>query len=191
METTRSRALALALTAMLLTASTADALAADYNFSIHYSGMTISGRIVGLALDKAGNARAADPASVLLYQVPDIVGLPASPTHPYFLTPYWYGSNGSQTYTSTPGVYGFNVSHFQILPNQQDLLLADNGFDVFMEFNFGTIHTGVNWGVAANENAIWPAQDTTATFTLVNAVQVPQAQAVPEPSTAALSATGV
>ena len=194
MDTTRSRALAYAFTAMLLSAPAADALAADYDFSITYSGMTISGRIVGLTLDMAGNATAADPTSVLLYQVPNIVGLPASGANPYVLTPYWYGSNGSQAYTSTPGVFGFNVSNFQILPSQQNLLLADAGFDVFMEFNHGTISTGINWGIAAQESAIWPAQDTTATFTLVGSVpgpvHVPVPTAVPEPSTAALSTTG-
>jgi len=69
-------------------------------------------------------------------------------------------------------VYGFHVSNFQISPATQSLLLSDHGYDVFMEFNYGSFQTGWNWGMAGEETALWPTQYTSVAFTLASGTSV-------------------
>src|SRR5215470_6506084 len=103
----------------LATVSAALAEPADFNFQISYSGQYISGRLIGLNLDANGDATEVDPTSVLLYHVPAIVGLPASPNDPYVFVPYTFERSTlfSGIFISTiPGVYGFQVSNYAISP---------------------------------------------------------------------------
>lgn len=146
----------------------------DFDFTISYSGSTISGRLIGLDLDGDGNGTEVDPTSVLIFGAPTSVGLPASPGHPYLFIPHLYERSTlfSGTFSSTtPGVYGFQVSHFSIAPASQNLLMSEAGNDVTLVFNFGQTlgyQGGVaTYGIQAEEDALWPAINTFVTFTPV------------------------
>jgi hypothetical protein len=159
----------------------------DFNFNISYSGASISGRLVGLNLDANGNGTEIDPSSVLLFSVPAIVGLTASPSHPYVFAPRTFERSTlfSGTLTSTtPGVYGFQVSNYKINPSAQNLLMMDAGNDVTLVFDFGASLGGeggvATYGIQAEEDALWPAVNTFVSFT---------AMPVPEPGIGALLCT--
>ena len=64
--------------------ASARAMAADFNFSMSYSGQSITGRLIGIPLDANGNGTEVDPASILIFSAPAAVGLPASPTNSPF-----------------------------------------------------------------------------------------------------------
>ncbi|MFO0837125.1 MAG: hypothetical protein U1D55_01255 [Phycisphaerae bacterium] len=147
----------------------------DFNFTISYSGNYISGRLVGLNVDVDGNATEIDPARVLLYHVPTIVGLSASPSQPYVFVPYTFERSTyfSGTFVSTtPNVYGFQVSNYTISPAQQNLLMMDAGADVTLVFNFGAsagYQGGVaTYGIMGEEDALWPAVNTSVSFSIVS-----------------------
>jgi hypothetical protein len=176
--------LVLALAASPLAAKDALGALADFDFNIRYSGSSISGRLVGLNLDANGNGTEVDPASVLLFSLPAIVGLAASPSHPYVFVPHTFERSTlfSGTLTSTtPGVYGFLVSNRTINPAAQNLLMRDAGNDVTLVFNFGASLSqegGVaTYGIQGEEDALWPAVNSFVSFTVVT---------VPEPGTGAL-----
>jgi hypothetical protein len=76
--------------AALISAGSASALAADFDFTVHHQTQTISGELLGLSLDANGNANDADPAQVLLFGVPAGLGITASPANPYVFTPETY-----------------------------------------------------------------------------------------------------
>lgn len=158
----------------LVTAGSASGAPVDFNFSISYSGQSITGRLVGLNLDANGNGTEIDPTSVLLYHVPAIVGLPASPANPYVFVPYTFERSTyfSGTLSSTtPGVYGFQVSNDTITPNAQNLLMIDAGNDVTLVFNFGAGLCGecgvATYGIMAEEDALWPAVDSFVSYAMV------------------------
>jgi PEP-CTERM motif len=178
----------LAVTASLIAGRDAIAALVDFDFGISYSGASISGRLVGLDLDANGNGTEVDPSSVILFGLPPIVGLPATPSHPYVFVPRTFQRSTlfSGTLSSTtPGVYGFQVSNYTIDPPAQNLLMRDAGNDVTLVFNFGASLGGeggvATYGIQGEEDALWPAVNTLVTFTAVPA-PVP----VPEPGTGAL-----
>jgi hypothetical protein len=147
----------------------------DFNFSFSYSGQSISGRLVGLEVDAGGNATEVDPTSVLIFHAPAIVGLPASPEHPYVLVPHTFERStlfNGIFMSTTPGVYGFQVTNYSITPATQNLLMSEAGGDVTLVFNFGATigpEGGVaTYGIQAEEDALWPAINTAVTYTLVS-----------------------
>ena len=116
-----------------------------------------------------------DPASVLLFNVPAIVGLTASPSQPYVFVPHTFERSTyfSGTLTSTtPGVYGFQVSNYTMTPPSQNLLMMDAGNDVTLVFNFGAGLCGecgvATYGIQAEEDALWPAINSFVSFTAVS-----------------------
>jgi hypothetical protein len=145
----------------------------DFDFNIAYSGSYISGRLVGLQLDANGSAAEADPATVLLFHLPAIVGLPASPAQPYVFVPHTYERStyfSGTLITTTPGVLGFHVTDYVITPAQQNLLMIDATNDVTLVFNFGaslSSEGGVaTYGIQGNEDALWPAINSNVSFTV-------------------------
>lgn len=149
--------------------------AADFDFSISYSGQSISGRLIGLNLDANGNASEIDPTSVELFHVPTIVGLSASPSQPYVFVPHTYERSTyfSGTFSSTtPNVYGFQVSNYTLNPASQNLLMSDSGGDVTMVFNFGAGLCGecgvATYGIQGEEDALWPAVNSLVSFAIVS-----------------------
>jgi hypothetical protein len=171
--------LAVAAATSLLAGRAAQAALVDFDFSISYSGSSITGRLVGLNLDDNGNATEVDPPSVLLFSVPANVGLTATPDNPYVFVPQTYQRSTltSGTLTSTtPNVYGFQVSNYAMDPAAQNLLMMNAGNDVTLVFNFGagsSYQGGVaTYGISANEDALWPAVDSFVSYT---AVPVPAA----------------
>jgi hypothetical protein len=147
----------------------------DFDFSVSYSGSSITGRLVGLNLDGGGNGTEVDPASVMLFNVPASVGLPASPAHPYMFVPHTFERSTlfSGTMTSTtPGEYGFQVSNYAINPASQNLLMIDSSGDVTLVFNFGAslgYEGGVaTYGIQAEEDALWPAINSFVSFRAVS-----------------------
>jgi PEP-CTERM motif len=143
----------------------------DFDFSISYSGSSITGRLIGLDLDSSGNGTEVDPSSVLLFHVPAIVGLPASPSQPYVFVPHSFERSTlfSGTMTSTtPGDYGFQVSNYTMNPQTQNLLMIDASNDVTLVFNFGAslgYEGGVaTYGIQAEEDALWPAINSFVSF---------------------------
>jgi hypothetical protein len=148
--------------------------AADFDFSISYSGQSITGRLVGLQLDANGNASEIDPTSVELFHVPDSVGLSASPSDPYVFVPHTYERSTyfSGTFSSTtPNVYGFQVSSYTITPASQNLLMSESGGDVTLLFNFGAGLCGecgvATYGVQGEEDALWAAVNSFVSFAIV------------------------
>ena len=159
----------------LIAARSATPALVDYNFSISYSGSSITGRLVGLNLDASGNGSEVDPSSVLLFTVPASVGLAASPSHPYVFVPHTFERSTffSGTLTSTtPGVYGFQVSNYTMNPPAQNLLMIDTGNDVTLVFNFGASLGGeggvATYGIQAEEDALWPAINSFVSFAAVS-----------------------
>jgi hypothetical protein len=166
--------LAVAAAASLLAGRAAHAALVDLDFRINYSGSSITGRLVGLNLDDNGNATEVDPSSVLLFSVPASVGLTATPSNPYVFVPQTYERSTltSGTLTSTtPNVYGFQVSNYAIDPPAQNLLMMNAGNDVTLVFNFGagsSYQGGVaTYGISANGDALWPAVDSFVSYTAV------------------------
>ncbi len=158
----------------VLASRIAIAAAVDFDFQISYSGQYISGRLVGLNLDQNGNGTEVDPASVLIFHAPAIVGLPASPQNPYVFVPHTFERSTlfNGTFTSqTPGVYGYQVSNYSISPAAQNLLMIEASGDVTLVFNFGQglcQECGVaTYGIMAEEDALWPAVNTSVSFTVV------------------------
>ncbi|MFO0829519.1 MAG: dockerin type I domain-containing protein [Phycisphaerales bacterium] len=163
-----------ALIAAGMCVHTAAAATVDFNFSISYSGMSITGRLIGLSLDANGNGTEVDPTSVLIFSAPASVGLPASPSNPYAFIPHTFERSTlfQGTFISTtPGVYGFQVSNYTISPPLQNLLMSDDGADVTLVFNFGASLGGeggvATYGIMAEEDALWPAINTSVSFTAV------------------------
>ncbi|HVT27606.1 MAG TPA: PEP-CTERM sorting domain-containing protein [Lacipirellulaceae bacterium] len=149
---------------------------ADFNFSISYSGSTITGRLIGLNLDANGNGTEVDPSSVELFRLPAIVGLPASDSEPYVFVPHTYERSTyfSGTFTSTaPDVYGFQISNYVLSPPSQNLLMSDSGGDVTLLFNFGAGLCGecgvATYGIQGEEDALWPAVNSFVSFSIVSA----------------------
>lgn len=145
----------------------------DFDFNISYSGSYISGRLVGLHLDANGNGTEVDPSSVLLFHVPAIVGLPASQSQPYVFVPHTFERStyfSGTLISTTPGVYGFQVSNYTITPAMQNLLMIDASNDVTLVFNFGASlgpEGGVaTYGIQAEEDALWPAVNSFVSFTV-------------------------
>ncbi len=143
----------------------------DIDFSFSYSGQSVSGRFIGLNVDANGNATEVDPTRVLLFHVPATVGLTASPSNPFVFVPSTFERSTyfSGTLSSTvPGVYGFNVTHFQLSAPQQNLLMIDTVNDVTLVFNFGASagpEGGVaTYGIMAEEDALWPAINTSVSY---------------------------
>jgi hypothetical protein len=146
----------------------------DFDFSISYSGSSITGRLVGLHLDANGNGTDVDPSSVLLFHVPAITGLSASPGAPYVFVPHTFERSTyfSGTLSSTtPGVLGFQVFGYKLVPAAQNLLMIDAGADVTLVFNFGaslSAEGGVaTYGIQAEEDALWPAIDSFVSYAVV------------------------
>ncbi len=150
-------------------------MAADFNFSMSYSGQSITGRLIGIPLDANGNGTEVDPASILIFSAPAAVGLPASPTNPYVFVPYLFERSTlfSGTFSSTvPGVYGFQVSNYSIAISSQNLMMVEQSGDVSLLFNFGAVigpkgGALASDGIMAEEDALWPAINTGVSFTLV------------------------
>jgi hypothetical protein len=173
MLSARARVAALVLSS-LLAGPLAAQVPTDFDFSISYSGQSITGRLVGLNLDMAGNGTEVDPTSVQLFHVPTIVGLSASPAHPYVFVPHTFERstyfNGTFVST-TPGVYGFQVSNHVLTPASQNLLMIDASNDVTLVFNFGASLGGeggvATYGIQAEEDALWPAINSFVSFTEV------------------------
>ncbi len=147
---------------------------ADFDFTISYSGSSISGRLIGVDLDANGNATEVDPTSVLLFHVPASVGLAASPSNPYVFVPHTFERStlfSGTLISTTPNVYGFQVSNHQLLAPLQNLLMSDAGADVTLVFNFGASLGGeggtATYGIQAEEDALWPAVNTSVSFSEV------------------------
>ncbi|MFO0875682.1 MAG: hypothetical protein U0575_17185 [Phycisphaerales bacterium] len=158
----------------LLAGPTAAGVLVDFNFSFSYSGSSITGRLVGLNLDANGNGTEVDPSSVLLFSVPAIVGLPASPSNPYVFVPHTFERStyfSGTLVSTTPGVYGFQVSNYTIAPSAQNLLMIDADNDVTLVFNFGASLGGeggvATYGIQAEEDALWPAVNTFVSYTAI------------------------
>ncbi len=175
---TSSRAcfvIAIAITVAFVSGRKAVSAPADFNFSISYSGSSITGRLIGLNLDANGNGTEVDPPSVELFSLPAIVGLPASPSDPYVFVPHTYERSTyfSGTLTSTtPNVYGFQVSNYVLSPPSQNLLMTDSGGDVTLVFNFGAGLCGecgvATYGIQGEEDALWPAINSNVSFSIVS-----------------------
>ncbi|HWB20834.1 MAG TPA: hypothetical protein VG711_11070, partial [Phycisphaerales bacterium] len=159
---------------LLVAERDASASQVDFNFTFSYSGSSISGRLIGLQLDANGNATEIDPVSVLIFSAPAIVGLNASQAHPYVLIPHIFERstlfNGTYS-TTTPNVYGFQVTNYMIVPSSQNLLMSEAGNDVTLVINFGQGICGecgtATYGIQAEEDALWPAINTSVSFTPV------------------------
>lgn len=171
---THARFVAASLLLAFVAVPIAIATTVDFDFYISYSGQSISGRLVGLNVDANGNATEVDPTSVLLFHVPAIVGLPASPANPYVFVPATFERStyfSGTLISTTPGVYGYQVSNFSISPPQQNLLMIEASGDVTLVFNFGASLGGeggvATYGIQANEDALWPAVNTFVSYTLV------------------------
>jgi hypothetical protein len=172
-----------AAAASLVAGHPATGMPMDFNFSISYSGSSITGQLVGLDLDASGNGTNVDPSSVLLFSVPGSVGLTASPGQPYVFVPATYerSTTASPLISTTPGVYGFQVSHYTIDPSAQDLLMVDAGKQVTLVFNFGAASGAATYGIQAGADALWPAPPNSfVSFS-----------AVPEPATGMLTSVGL
>lgn len=155
-------------------AGAAQAATYDFTFSISYSGQSITGRLVGLTLDANGNATEVDPTSVLITSAPASVQLPASPSDPYVLVPHTFERSTlfDGTFISTvPGVYGFQVTNYAIVPSLQNLVMIEASGDVTLVFNFGAsvcYQCGdATYGIMAEEDALWPAINTSVSFAIV------------------------
>lgn len=177
----------------ILLARPAAGVPADFDFRFSYQTLSMTGRIVGLNLDAGGNATNADPAEVLLYTVPANVGITASPSQPYVFVPHTYEQWHEDFFThlvtinstTTPGVYGFNVSGGQIEPSPLDLTLVDSANVVNVLFNAQSFVLAegatATYGMTADGeyDALWPTVNSFVSYT-----------SVPEPAGASLLTLG-
>ncbi|MGN6369287.1 MAG: hypothetical protein ACTHN5_13590 [Phycisphaerae bacterium] len=177
-------------TVVLAIPLTAHAQPYNFPFSITYQGESLTGILIALDLDPNGNASNIDPAQILITHVPANVGISPTPNNPYTFIPHTFEQMHEDPFshvdtlltTTTPNIYGFNVTNFQISPIM-DLALLDNN-QVTLAFNSGgfTTNTAPAYGVSADGERDWFVP------TVNSFISFGPATPTPEPTTALLLA---
>lgn len=149
----------------------------DFDFHMSYSGQSISGRLIGLAVDADGNAHEVTPTKVLFFSVPANVGITASPSNPYVMIPHMFSRShpvGAFEYSTQPNVLGFNITNRSMSGIYQNLEMVDASSVVYLYFNWGetyqyqggTATTGMS--ADGEYDAYWPSVNTGLSFTAVS-----------------------
>ena len=116
-----------------------------------------------MPLSADGSAPEGDPVQIVVYTAPAVLGLSASPSHPFSFVPWTFGRSQypfGTTSTSAPNTIGLHVAHYSVDAPSQNLMLSDQGNDVFLLFHYGgaPVYQGgtASSGMMAEEDALWP-----------------------------------
>ena len=152
---------------------------ADFYFTERYQGTSLTGELIGLDVDAAGNANNVDPKQVLLFSVPPNVGITASSANPYVFVPKTFLQYHEDPFThivtldstTVPGIYGFNLRSGNILMAPLDLALVDASNKVYLFFNSDSFPTAPGsageYGITADGEIdyYWPTVNSFLSFT--------------------------